>query len=120
MFASTTDTEIASREEGSFFASAKRICIEWEKLRILYNGALIAWVVYLVEANQPALFETFAFWITCIVGAIVANVCFFAGPLAETYFHWIGFKHWSIRWAMLLIGTQLAALLATGTLMGVI
>jgi hypothetical protein len=109
---SMSDTEIPTTVAPSFLESARRICVEWEKMRILYNGALIAWVVYLVETTKPAQFESVDFWITCVVGAIAANVSFFAGPLAETYFHWIGFRHWSIRWAILLIGTQLTALLA--------
>lgn len=102
----------------SFLRAARQVCQEWEKLRILYNAALVCWVVYLVNVSQPSLFQSFGFWVTCAMGAVVANVCYFAGPLAETYLNWIDFRHRSIRWALLLIGTQFTALLAGGVLLG--
>lgn len=104
----------------SFLDAAKRICIEWEKLRILYNGALVSWVVYVIEKSNPALFQTFEFWAVCLTGAIMANICFLAGPVVEAYFHWIGLRHWTLRWTLMIVGTSLTGFLAAGVLFGLI
>lgn len=114
------DAHIEIASSPSFVEAAKRICLEWEKLRILYNGVLISWVVYIVDKSKPALFQSFEFWATCLVGAVVANICFLAGPIVEAYFRWMGVKHWSIRFSLMLIGTLLAGLLASGVMFGMI
>lgn len=114
------DTGSTREESPKFLDAAKRICIEWEKLRILYNGALIALVVYLVDSTQPAMFQTFDFWVTCGLGAVAANLCFFAGPLCETYLYWIGVRTATVRWSLLLVGTLLAGFLAGGVLFAMV
>jgi hypothetical protein len=114
------DTSVELNPSPTFLEAAKRICIEWEKLRILYNGALISLVVYAIDKTRPAIFQTFEFWAVCAGGAIIANICFLGGPIAEAYFHWIGVRHWAIRWSLLLVGTLIAAFLAGGVLFGMI
>lgn len=118
MLMSNPESNLELTSSRCFFQQVRRVCRQWERLRIVYNAAIVCWVVYMVSASQPALFQSFAFWATCLVGAVFANLCFFLGPLAEAYFHWIDFNHRSIRWALLLIGTQLTAILAGGVLLG--
>lgn len=118
MLMPTPETDFDLSQSRTFLRAARHTCQQWEKLRVLYNAALVCWVVYLVNTSKPVLFQSFAFWVTCAVGAVVANACFFAGPLVETYFNWIDFRHRSIRWALLLIGIQFTALLAGGVLLG--
>lgn len=51
-----------------------------------------------------------------IVGAVVANVAYFAGPTIETYIRWLGYERMWPRWLMFGSGTLLSIVLAVGVL----
>ena len=49
-------------------------------------------------------------------GAIVANICYFAGPIVETYVRWLGYDGKWVRWFLFVGGTSLTAVLAFASL----
>lgn len=71
---------------------AKPVFLKWEKLRIVYNLILL---VILLISRIPAMgnniFEPWALG-SWLVGAVLANLCFFLGPLSETYIAWLGWR----------------------------
>lgn len=75
---------------------AKAIFIRWEKLRLVYNAVigLILIVAFLVYAlpSQPPLSVWLGYAGLCAVGGVIANACFFAGPMADVYFAWLGWR----------------------------
>lgn len=85
----------------------RRLLLEWEKGRILYNAVLVGFVLYFAF---PALAHS-PFWLFLIQGAVIANLCFFAGPLAEAYLRYLGLRHPLVRAALLVGGTLLALFL---------
>src|ERR1041385_194251 len=70
----------------------KPIFRRWEKLRLVYN-LILAVVLFLSHGLSMGLafFHplTLLIW---LVGAVLANLCFLAGPLAEAYLTWLGFR----------------------------
>ncbi len=65
---------------------------KWEKLRLWYNLVLL--VVLLISHVPRMGHEFFApmsllIW---LVGAVIANICFLAGALAEGYLSWLGVR----------------------------
>lgn len=67
----------------------KEVFVVWEKLRLVYNGLLVAVVV--------AIFREAVFFVPLVflvVPAILANVCFCAGPVAEGYLCLIQVPRW--------------------------
>jgi hypothetical protein len=65
----------------------------WERRRLVYNGVLILESCLLALALGG--FRWFAevdFWELAIGGALVANLCFCAGPVGESYLRWIGLR----------------------------
>ena len=79
----------------------KRVFLEWEKLRLAYIGILVIFTVLigLPQWGNPA------FWVVAFFGAIVANVCYFLGPIVETYVTWLGLRSLAVRWSMFILGT---------------
>ena len=65
---------------------------KWEKLRSWYNVIL---GTVLVVSHAPHLRMSFLdpmallIW---LIGAVLANICFLAGPLAEAYLSWLGVR----------------------------
>ncbi len=49
-------------------------------------------------------------------GAIVANLCYFAGPIIETYVRWLGYDRKWVRWFLFVGGTVLTGMLAIATM----
>ena len=99
---------------------AKPIFVKWEMLRIVY--CLICMIGVLVSMSVCDRFPNGMFtdrqvtpvllgWESYVLYGLVANVCFFAGPVVETYVTWLGIKHLGIRITCFLLGT-LATLLA--------
>ena len=92
----------------------------WEKLRLVFNGVLIAWTLFLAIFGGPDLLATADFWTLATFGGIVVNICYFAGPIVETYVTWLGFPMPVLRWVLFFLGTLVcaaAATLALGVLM---
>ena len=80
---------------------AKRVFLDWEKLRLAYIGILVAFTI-LIGWSQLGDLE---FWGIAIFGGVVANLCYFLGPIVETYVTWLGLRSVAIRWIMFVAGT---------------
>jgi hypothetical protein len=116
----TTDTSIglessAVESGASIVALAKPVFISWERLRVVYVLLLGAFTMMLsipgVIHNGSQLL-TFRGLIMIAEGAIVANICYFAGPIVETYVCWLGYNRQWVRWLLFIGGTVLTGMLA--------
>ena len=122
---STSDATVAICPRNSTDVStvtlAKRVFLAWERLRVLYIALLGALTVLLaapgVIHNGSQLF-TFRGMIMLVEGAIVANMCYFAGPAIETYVRWLGYERYWVRWILFVGGTLLTAVLAIASIAG--
>jgi hypothetical protein len=88
----------------------------WEKLRVLYNLSLTT-LVLLVWAGllrSSVSFDTLL--VESIVGAVGANVCFCAGPVANAYAYWLGWRHPVVTFILFVTGTVFSMLLVLGLL----
>ena len=90
----------------------KRVFLEWEKLRLVYIGILVTFTVLigLSQLGHPG------FWLVAVFGGVVANLCFFTGPIIETYVTWLGFRSVAIRWVMFVAGTLFTMASAAATI----
>jgi hypothetical protein len=99
------------------WSDVRRIFLRWERLRIVYNAALVALVVLLVALlYEPEIEWALLGW-RCVVGAVIANVCFFAGPMAETYLNWLGVRNRGVTAILFLMGMLFSLGLAAITVM---
>jgi hypothetical protein len=80
-----------------FLPVLRSTLIRWERLRIPYNLILIAIVIVPVGGGPVELPELADLPILA-VGAVLANLCYLAGPAAESYLAWLGLKS---RWVTL-------------------
>jgi hypothetical protein len=80
---------------------ARPIFLRWERLRIPYNLVLLA--ATLIFHGGMFCFPG-AWLIVAIfaIGAALANVCFLAGPLVESYLAWLGIRS---RWIPVVLFT---------------
>jgi hypothetical protein len=85
----------------------KTTFLAWERLRIIYVLLLGIWTVVLV-GPQP-LHIPIA--IVIAGGAVLANLCYFAGPILESYVRWLGYRGKWLRWFLFIGGTLLTAML---------
>ncbi len=86
----------------------KPIFLKWEKLRILYNLILIL-IVILPQGKDIGSKCTAPNILPCLIfGAIAANLFFFAAPIAESYFAWLGIKSKYITLMLFLGGVLLS------------
>jgi len=116
----TTDTTVGPKpstaESGvSIAALAKPVFIAWERLRIIY--VLVLGVFTIMLAIPDVIYNgsqllTFRSLVMIAEGAIVANVCYFAGPIIETYVRWLGYNRKWVRWFLFVGGTILTVVLA--------
>jgi hypothetical protein len=94
------------------YAAIGRVMVTWEKLRVVYNATLgltvIAVGVTLIGVSSGGV------WVfrVATLGAVVANVCFCAGPVVDGYLTWLGFRSPIITGVLFVAGTSLAMLLA--------
>ncbi len=96
----------------SLMAIARRVFLAWEKLRIAFVAILGAVTVLILGKKllEPdVVFSVFGY-------AVVANVCFFAGPIVETYVNWLGCRHGHVRWSLFIAGTMFSLVLTVGAL----
>lgn len=91
---------------------AKPIFLAWERLRIVFVIVLGVLTLLLAGAN----ITEFRSLMLIAEGAIVANVCYFAGPVIETYICWLGYNGRWVRWVLFIGGTLLTAVLAVATM----
>ncbi len=99
---SNTATDVASADFRDLFLS-------WERLRIVFNGVLVALTLL---CGMASLADP-KFWWTAMLGGFVTNVCFCVGPILDGYVTWLFGRR--VRWvqvALFLIGQTFAAALA--------
>lgn len=92
---------------------ARSVFLAWEKLRIAY--VIILALITIVVTGVSGLFELRILRLI-ILGGVVANVAFFAGPSIETYVRWLGYNRTWPRWLMFIGGTLISILLTLGLL----
>ncbi|MCR9117764.1 MAG: hypothetical protein NXI22_12545 [bacterium] len=92
----------AGKNDGCEFGVIIR---RWERLRLFYNAVLMLVVLVLTAFAFPRLFGDLVFWRSLVVGAIIANVGFFAGPTGEGY--GTVFKLWHPMFTTVLFIAQL-------------
>lgn len=90
---------------------AKAIFRQWERRRPIYNIVLVV-VSSLALPLAGASIRMPWFWMDVLAGAIFANVCFFAGPILESYLDWLGRRPRRLAVVLFVAGTVLASLLA--------
>jgi hypothetical protein len=83
---------------------AMEVFIAWEKLRLLYNAILAGLVVWYLTP-----FAALHVGPVLLFDALMANLGFCAGPVAEGYLCLLGFPRKPTRWVIFGIGTALAA-----------
>src|SRR5262245_2258262 len=82
--------------------TAMQVFFSWEKLRLPYNAALA--IVVLSRIGSIAL----DFVPHLIEAAILANICFCMGPVAESYLCWWKVRRLIARWIVGIIGLIVA------------
>jgi hypothetical protein len=87
-----------------------RVIVRWEKLRMLYNVILTAEAAILVGI-APFGGSRVDMVKHIILGGIVANVFFCAGPVVNAYLVWLGTHSRVISWLLFVMGTGLSMLL---------
>jgi len=102
-----------SKLTGSGWAHAKGVFLAWEKLRFLYNFVLVFLVVALAVLSKfSQLLGSVEFWLIAIAGGIISNICFFLGPIVESYVHWLGLRLPWFRPTCFVLGLVLTAIVA--------
>jgi hypothetical protein len=89
----------------------RNIVIGWERMRILYNIILfLVGVVAIFVSLQKPFFSLEEVVISAIAFGIFANVCFCAGPTAETYIRVIFNSQdvKTVRLSLFILGTLLS------------
>jgi hypothetical protein len=91
----------------SLLGIARPTFIAWEKLRIAYIAVLGLLTVLLAGGDlfRLQMIEMI------IVGAVISNLCYFAGPLAETYVRWLGLRTIWVRVFLFAAGLLFSMLL---------
>jgi len=88
-------------------ASARQVFLRWERLRVPYNALLVA--VVLLPTGGEFRWPDPGDLLILLMGAVLANLCFLAGPVAETYLAWLGLRS---KWvtAALFVGGVLVSI----------
>ena len=97
----------------SLLAIARSVFLAWEKLRIAYLIILAIITVLLTGVTGILNLRLLRL---IVLGAVVANVAYFAGPTVETYVRWLGYNRTWPRWVMFIGGTLISIVLAIGVL----
>lgn len=97
----------STRWEPTKLESAHSVFLAWERLRIIYNAVLTFLVL---SFGAPFLGER-AFWRFTLGAAVLANLCFCFGPVAEGYMSWFGADRRAVRGAIFVFGTMLGCFL---------
>lgn len=98
-------------------ADAKAIFLRWERLRVGYNLILLLVTLGCLFARWPeARAPWYGWFVICLIGAVMANLCFFAAPATETYLHWLGVRSRAVTTALFLLGVLVSIPLVFATL----
>jgi hypothetical protein len=84
----------------------------WEKLRLVFIAVLAALTLLLGSSQWNSL----DFWMIAVEGAIAVNLCYFAGPIVETYVTWLGLRGRWLRPLLFLMGLFFSCLLVVAQL----
>lgn len=85
--------------------------VEWEKLRVWYNGVLAVVALASILVVSPKLLMDVDKLFQMATLALAANCCFFAGHIVDCYATWLfGRQHW-IRPLVYTVGTLGSVLL---------
>lgn len=87
---------------------AKSTFLAWERLRVIYI-ILLGLLTLLLAGPELLRLRTM---VMVVEGAIVANLCYFAGPIIEAYVRWLGYRGKWLRWFLFISGTLVSAVLA--------
>jgi hypothetical protein len=93
-------------------ASAREVFLAWERWRIVYNAALVFGTVIGILLVPEDLLADRMYLRHLIRVAVLANVLYCVGPVAEGYFAWMGGPRRPIRAIVFTLGTLLATLFA--------
>lgn len=124
-YASSAENPVADRQatemttEVPLMMLAKSVFLAWEKLRLIYIVLLGLWTLILAMPGviyAGSQLFTFRGIVMVAEGAFVANICYFAGPVIETYVRWLGYEGKWVRWFLFLGGTVLTVILSTVSL----
>jgi hypothetical protein len=85
----------------------KTTFLAWERLRIIYVLLMGILTVVLI-GPQPIHIPIV---VVIAGGAVLANLCYFAGPILESYVRWLGYRGIGLRWFLFIGGTLLTAML---------
>lgn len=108
----TSDSLVESASSPSLASIARPTFLAWERLRIIF--VVVLGMLTLVLAG-PTLTKLRVL-VLVVEGAFVANICFFAGPIVETYVRWLGYHRRWVRWLLFVGGTILTAMLAVAAM----
>ena len=98
--------------------SAREVFLSWERFRLVYNVVLACVVVLTAIVFQDvSLFGDGGFWRHLAVRAVLANLCFGAGPWVEGWLRVAGERGNEARVALFLMGTGLAVLGAAASVL---
>lgn len=92
-------------------AMLRRVFLAWERLRVLYDGALAPIVPGFVVFNIHVLL-TVKFRLIGVHAAIIANIRYFAGPIYESYATWLGWRTTGVRPTLFIAGTLVSCAMA--------
>lgn len=87
--------------------------LRWERLRLLYNAALVILVLLLSFTMVPQNLREFGYWAAGLRGAVIANISFVAAPIAELVATFLGIWRSGFTQVVFALGVSFAALLAT-------
>ena len=97
-------TTLSAVQNEALGTVAKRVFLDWEKLRLVFVAVLGIETVAIGVFLYPLILNL-EFWVDVILGAVAANCCFFLGPIIETYIRWLGFPARAIRVTLFVAGT---------------
>jgi hypothetical protein len=93
-------------------ATAREVFLAWEKLRLPYNLVLLMATCFALPFAWADWVQPRRVFLGLVFGAILANVCFCAGPCAEGYLHLLGARGSGARIGLFAAGTLFSLLLA--------
>ena len=90
--------------------------LHFEKLRIAYNGLLLAAVVFQLLVWQDWLDSLVETGTKLVMGCVMANVCYSTGTMICAYLAYLGIRHKVVHYGIFLLGTAVSIPLVALTL----
>ena len=103
---STTDHE----------SSEFRLFLRWEKLRLLYNGILLAVTLLALLASPTPRIGRAHLFVSLAALCTAANVCYCLGPIINGYAYWFGLRNNLVTVFLFSAGTLFSIFLALGAI----